>query len=78
MKWLTAIALLALCLAAGPVAATQQGQQAIDQWKEMDNCARKAQAAYPDFTAQSNAKRDKKLKECLESHNLPPSGPGLR
>ena len=38
----------------------------------MDNCAEQAQTAYPDFSAESNAKRDAKLKECLEGQNLPP------
>ncbi len=78
MKRLAATGLLAFCLAAGQAAATQQGQQAIDQWKEMDACARKAQAAHPDYTAQSNAKRDAQLKKCLEAGSLPPRTPGSR
>ena len=38
----------------------------------MDKCAVQAQRAFPDFTAESNAKRDAKLKECLAGQNLPP------
>jgi hypothetical protein len=57
-------------------AATQQGTAAIANWKAMDNCARQAQAAFPDFTADANAKRDAKLKECLGASNLPPRQPG--
>ena len=38
----------------------------------MDQCAKDAQAAFPDFTAESNAKRAAKEKECLEGKNLPP------
>jgi hypothetical protein len=78
MTRLAASALLVFCLAAGQAAATQQGQQAIGNWKEMDNCTRKAQAAYPDYTARSNAKREAKLKECLQSHGLPPRAPNFR
>ena len=31
-----------------------------------------AQAAFPDFTPEANAKRDAKLKECLEANRLAP------
>ena len=58
-----------------PVAAhatSSQGVIAIDKWKAMDVCAIEAQRAFPDFTAESNAKRDAKLKECLAGQNLPP------
>lgn len=52
--------------------ATQVGQQALRNWKQMDNCARQAQIAFPNFDADSNAKRDAKLKACLNANNLPP------
>jgi hypothetical protein len=55
--------------------ATQQGQGALRSWKTADNCAKQAQAAYPDFSAESNAKRDAKLKECLNANSLPPRAP---
>ena len=58
--------------------ATQQGQGALIGWKRMDLCAKQAQAAYPDFTAESNAKRDAKLKECLNANGLPPREPSAR
>jgi hypothetical protein len=38
----------------------------------MDKCSIQAQQAFPDFTAESNAKRDAKLKECLAGQSLPP------
>jgi hypothetical protein len=68
---------LAAALVIGCVGAqaTQQGQQALRNWKTMDVCARQAQAAFPNFDADSNAKRDAKLKACLESNNLPPREP---
>jgi hypothetical protein len=55
--------------------ATQQGQAALRSWKMMDVCTRQAQAAYPEYSAESNAKRDAKLKECLNGNGLPPRRP---
>ena len=48
---------------AGSAHATGQGNTAIQKWKTMDVCARQAQAAFPDFTPYSNAKRDAKLRD---------------
>ena len=67
-----AAVVLLLAVAAGPAQASQQGVIVGTNWKTMDSCTRQAQAAFPDFTAESNAKRDAKLKECLEGKNLPP------
>jgi len=67
-----AAALVVLGLATAPASASQQGTVAMKNWKSMDLCARQAQAAYPDFTAEANAKRDAKLKDCLAGKNLPP------
>jgi hypothetical protein len=75
---LGAILFALLNLFAGTAAAaTQPGIAAVASWKAMDNCARQAQAAFPDFTAESNAKRDAKLKECLGAGNLPPRQPEM-
>jgi hypothetical protein len=75
---LGAIPFALLILFAGTAAAaTQQGNTAMANWKAMDNCARQAQAAFPDFTPDSNAKRDAKLKECLGAGNLPPRQPEI-
>ncbi|HEV2303805.1 MAG TPA: hypothetical protein VGR91_19740 [Stellaceae bacterium] len=64
---------IALMLFAGPAeAATLQGNAVIAQWKLMDVCARQAQTAYPDFTAEENAKREAELQRCLQRGNLPP------
>ncbi len=65
-----AAAVLLLCAASA--AASQQGVVVLQNWRSMDLCAKQAQAAFPDFTAEANAKRDAKMKECLESRNLPP------
>jgi hypothetical protein len=70
-----AAVVLLLALAAGPAQASQQGVVVGKNWKSMDTCTRQAQAAFPDFTAESNAKRDAKLKECLAGGNLPSREP---
>ena len=71
---MTRMAFLAigLVLAAAAAQATQLGTMTVKNWKASDLCAKKAQEAFPDFTAEANAKRDAKLKECLEKGNLPP------
>ena len=65
----------ALLLFAGVAEASQQGQVVLNNWKAADKCAKAAQAAYPDFNAEANVKRDAKLKECLGSGNLAPRQP---
>ena len=74
MNRLAASVLLSL-LFCSAAEASQQGVVVEKGWKGMDNCARQAQTAFPDFTAEANAKRDAKLKECLAGQNLPPRGP---
>jgi membrane protease subunit (stomatin/prohibitin family) len=64
-----------LLLLAGTAQATQQGQGVVNSWKAADKCAKQAQAAYPDYNAEANAKRDAKLKECLNAGNLAPRQP---
>jgi hypothetical protein len=70
-----ALAVLLLVLAPAAAGASQQGEIATKKWKAMDRCSAEAQAAFPDFTAEANAKRDAKLKECLAGRNLPPRDP---
>ena len=68
---------LVILFAGAVAAATQAGLVAVANWKAMDNCAKQAQAAFPDFNADSNAKRDAQLKQCLEGANLPPRQPAM-
>jgi hypothetical protein len=75
MNWFAVSLIATLALCSADARATQQGQQAQNNWKQMDNCAKQAQAAYPEFSAEANAKRDAKLKECLNATNLPPRLP---
>lgn len=68
-------AFAALLLFTEAADASQQGHIAFNNWKAADACAKQAQAAYPDFSAESNAKRDAKLKECLSGRALAPRQP---
>jgi hypothetical protein len=69
---LLALLLLALTLMPGTARATQQGIVVMKNWKVMDQCAKEAQTAFPDFTAEANAKRAAQEKECLAKKNLAP------
>ena len=75
VKLVFLLLLTALALSVGAAQATQQGTVAVAKWKTMDRCARQAQTAFPDFTPDSNAKRDAALKNCLNANNLPPREP---
>ena len=59
----------------GTAEASSQGQGVLTSWKAADKCAKQAQAAYPDYSAEANAKRDARLKECLNANNLAPRQP---
>jgi hypothetical protein len=75
-RWMVCSLAAALALLPGAAhAPTAQGTAAIQRWKTMDTCARQAQAAFPDYSADSNAKREAKLKDCLNANNLPPREP---
>jgi len=74
MNW-HALPLAALLLLTGTAEASQQGQVAIGHWKAADKCAKQAQAAYPDYSAEANAKRDAALQNCLNGSNLAPRQP---
>ena len=65
----------ALLLFAGAAEASQQGQVVLNNWKAADKCAKQAQAAHPDYSAEANAKRDAALKDCLNVRNLAPRQP---
>jgi hypothetical protein len=70
-----AIAFLILALAPAAARASQQGVTVMKNWTSMDRCTKEAQTAFPDFTAEANAKREAKEKECLAGKNLPPREP---
>jgi hypothetical protein len=41
-------------------------------WANNDRCARQAFKQFPDYTADSNAKRDHAMQQCLAATNSPP------
>lgn len=43
-------------------------------WNVRDKCTRQAQQTYPDYTSESNAKREKARQACLRANNLPAEG----
>jgi len=53
---------------------TQYGGQMMHTWGASDKCAAQAQKAFPDYTPESNAKRDAQMKNCLSGSILPPRG----
>ena len=63
---------LAAALASTAGQASQQGIIVMKKWTASDKCAQQAQQAFPDYTPESLAKRDAKMKQCLASQNLPP------
>jgi len=69
------LAVMLLFLSTTAYAASQQGRDVSVNWRTADNCAKQAQAAYPDYSAESNTKRDTRLKECLRLYNLSPRQP---
>lgn len=40
-------------------------------WRQSDDCARAAFKQYPDYTPESNAKRDRALRLCLARNHAP-------
>ena len=49
-----------------------QGQQLMKRWIGSDRCSQQAYRAFPDYTAESLAKRDLAFQQCLAAGNLPP------
>jgi hypothetical protein len=64
--------LAALAMPVTARAFTRNGGTMMNNWAASDRCAAAAQKAFPDFTAESKAKRDAATKNCLASQNLPP------
>jgi hypothetical protein len=55
-------------------AADLNQQKAFNAWKQGDVCARDAFKKFPDYTVESNAKREAARQACLRDHHLPVTG----
>ena len=62
---------LVVAWAAQPALADDRLHQSTLVWKAVDGCAREAAKAYPDYTAESLAKREAQRRLCLRRANLP-------
>jgi hypothetical protein len=61
-----------LALLATPAGAVDEFKRNSNVWKNNDSCARQAFRQFPDYTPESNAKRDHALQQCLAATNAPP------
>lgn len=57
--------------------ADQNQKDANAAWKQANLCAKDAFKKFPDYTVDSNAKRDAARRECLRDHKLPDTGSAL-
>lgn len=67
------IAAILMLLAGGPAwaqNATRTEEPMI--WRAGNDCARRAHRQYPEYTRESNLKRDRALRVCLAAGSLPP------
>jgi hypothetical protein len=67
---------LALAAALLPLAAQADENQKNSSaaWRQADRCAQAAFQKFPDYTPESNAKREAARRACLRDHRLPEPG----
>jgi hypothetical protein len=70
-----ALFVLAAIAPGAAFAITQQGQQMMRNWAQSDRCVAAANKQFPDYTAESLAKRDQAVQQCLSNGVLPPRAP---
>jgi hypothetical protein len=64
-----------LALPAPARAMTQQATQMMKNWAQSDRCVAAANKQFPDYTADSLAKRDQAVQQCLSNSVLAPRTP---
>jgi len=70
-----AIGLAAVAIVIAAATADELQRNAAKAWKSGDKCAQDAFQKYPDYTPESNAKREAARQACLRNHRFPyPSG----
>jgi hypothetical protein len=65
---------VAIVVAHAPARADQIQRNASAAWKLGDRCAQDAFKKFPDYTPESNAKREAARRACLRDHRLPEPG----
>jgi len=67
---------LVLAMVVAPLAARADANQKNSSaaWRQADRCAQQAFQKFPDYTAESNAKREAARRACLRDHRLPEPG----
>ncbi|HUZ71700.1 MAG TPA: hypothetical protein VMU87_01835 [Stellaceae bacterium] len=73
LAWL---AFAAALLLPGAAMADMNQSDASKAWREADNCTHEAFRKFPDYTRESNAKREVARLSCLRNHGLPGSDGG--
>jgi hypothetical protein len=68
--------LLAAALPALPAAALADANWKPNSavWAQQDRCTAQAFKAFPDYTREGNASREKARQQCLRSNNMPAEG----
>jgi len=76
MVWARRAVWLALAAALLPhVAQADMNQKnSSAAWRQADHCAQQAFQKFPDYTPESNAKREAARRACLRDHRLPEPG----
>jgi len=64
--------LIVPAISGSALATSLNGNNMMREWAGSDRCAAAAQKQFPDYTAESNAKRDAAMKQCLANSMLPP------
>jgi hypothetical protein len=67
----------ALLLPGGLARADQNQMDANTVWKQASLCVQDSFKKYPDYTPDSNAKRDAARRACLRNHKLPVTGAAM-
>ncbi|MGO8920483.1 MAG: hypothetical protein ACLQJR_31700 [Stellaceae bacterium] len=78
MHRLAPLSAVAALLLPWPAAADNNWKSSSAVWRVMDNCTAAARKQFPDYTRESNAKREKARQDCLRAYNLPSEGTSLQ
>ena len=72
--WVIAATVIVAATAAAHATSVRE-KQSDSVWRAEDKCAHDALLQYPDYTVESNAKRDRATRQCETRKGLPPRAP---